>query len=158
MSLETRDLNDGAILAATTQTRNDNESIRFSYVLPSGRKMCSEWISPDNRRKAMGAWLDAVKAAIVEDVDKLRREKAASARAAQTVQDVVPAGTVLQNYPIQVANSDPGEYASAQLEAAREDVRILTEQRAQLLVALESAEGRLNKWTTIHTALSGKQE
>ena len=73
--IEASDMNDGDILRDTVQKNDGKGNIMFEYLLPSGRKLTSEWVNPDNRRKAIMAWLDAVKsqAALDSQVEEERR-------------------------------------------------------------------------------------
>lgn len=78
--IESSDLNDGDILQQTTQRNDGQGNIQFVITLPSGRVLTSEWISPDNRRQAVHAWLDVVKAQAVGDSEAEEQERNARLR------------------------------------------------------------------------------
>lgn len=76
MALEAADLNDGTILQQTKQTTDARGNIQFSIELPSGRTLKSEYISKDNARKALVAWLEVVKQQAVADSNEERLARA----------------------------------------------------------------------------------
>jgi hypothetical protein len=153
MSLEAKDINDGAILAATMQEAGANGSARFSIILPDGHRLCSEWIGEQNVRRARVAWLDQVKAAIEYRVKAKMREQSAPAV-------VVPAGTTaadLKPGPVTVVPNpaqDPLDYARAMYVQSRDEVHHMIQEKAKVFEALEKAQARLNQWEAIYTALS----
>lgn len=106
--LEASDMNDGDILAKTTQINCPKGGTKFKYVLADGHEITSECVSEDNKRKALHGWVDAVKSAAVsraraereEQLARARRNKADSLKEdpkerakAEAMGLIVPAGT-----------------------------------------------------------------
>lgn len=82
MALEASDLNDGTILQQTKQNTDARGSVQFEIILPSGRKLTSEFIARDNAKKALYSWIETVKEQAVADSNAERLERAAKARRA----------------------------------------------------------------------------
>lgn len=80
MALEASDLNDGQILAATTQRVDSRGFTQFNVLLPSGRKLCSEWIAEDHKKQGLRLWVDHVRGAAVADAQEEQAAKLAKAR------------------------------------------------------------------------------
>lgn len=75
MALEGKDINDSDILGATSQMSDESGTkIQFTTVLPSGRKLESEFFPIDMKRKAMVAWLDVVRQSRIDDAETVRAE------------------------------------------------------------------------------------
>lgn len=72
MALEAADMNDGTILQATKQTKDDRGNIQFSISLPMGKELKSEFISPDNARQALKTWLEVVKEQAIAEAKEHR--------------------------------------------------------------------------------------
>lgn len=94
MSIEGRDINDGAIIEATERLADGNGNTQFKIKLPSGREINSEWLNPDNVKKALQPWVDAVRANIVGDAEEARLEtkRRVQEAAQQRPSIVLPAG------------------------------------------------------------------
>lgn len=81
--LEASDLNDGAILQATRQeTGGPNGSLRFKIKLEDGHEVRSEWIAPDQARKAIIQWCETIRQTAVQ-----RAQEAAARRRPPIVDD-----------------------------------------------------------------------
>jgi hypothetical protein len=163
VTVESADLNDSDILTQTTQKTDGNSNVQFFYTLPSGRKINSEWVSPDNRKKALLSWVEVIRTSIVDDVKKTRREKieAAQAAAPKIVIPSVAAGNVAPYNdvipelpaPVEVTYDDPLEHAQAQYKAA---VKLHMQAAEELQFAetqLDAARKAMRRWHKIVTAL-----
>lgn len=74
--LEAADINDDQILNATRQNSNPkNGAIQFEYTFPDGHVLTSEWIAPDNRRRALFAWVEAVRSQMVDHAQQTAARK-----------------------------------------------------------------------------------
>lgn len=117
--VETSDMNDGDILAKTTQIPCGKGGSQFKYILPDGHPITSECVSQEQKKQALHAWVDAVKGAAVARVKsereelaaRIRRQKADAAAAneaqnAEAMGLIVPAGTAAASQtPVQQTNS-----------------------------------------------------
>lgn len=87
MAVESSDFNDQDILTNTRQESDGKGNVRFKYTLPDGHPITSEWISPDNKKKALMAWLDAVKSTAVARGNEVEAERNAKLRRAAQEKD-----------------------------------------------------------------------
>lgn len=80
--VEGRDINDADILNDTKQERDKKGNIRFNYLIadgtPTGHKIQSEWINPDNKRQAILTWVDVVRQTIVAKAQESHTRKSRS--------------------------------------------------------------------------------
>jgi hypothetical protein len=167
MSVETSDINDGTILAKTKQ-RTQGQNVQFTYELPSGRVVNSEWISPENKKRALMNWLETIRPMIVDDIQALqaaKRKAADEARAAQPKPspsmpaDVVEALKEVAARPQAPAPAavDPAQYAKEQMTLTGYEVEALTQQLEQITGELSAVKASHKKWTLIYNALSGTE-
>ena len=140
--LEPSDVNDGAILNGTRQEAGPGESTRFRITLPSGREVVSEWIAPENIKKALLMWCETIRQQVAADANASQELAKERARMAKRVKEeeartVAQSGTSSAPTAPTVAttngssastdqppgaSSDPLEYAKAQLLLAQESV------------------------------------
>lgn len=161
--LEAGDLNDSQILAATRQAKDGRGATQFSIVLPSGRKVTSEWVSEDNLRNALQVWLGTIKTEAVEDAKADRIAKGRAAMLAQTGKDLSSASSTQSTSAADVtytaqraaaAGSDPLEYARHQLTGYARKVEELKGQIAVLSTELEAAMRLQGRWFTVVSSLT----
>lgn len=158
MSLELSDLNDNTILQATVQENDANGNIRFKITLQDGHPLVSEWLSPDNKKVGLFAWIDVVKQqalARVNEEQALKRRKALEIAASavptppvqepQEVQSMVHhgAGTTISS------EQDPLDYAKEQLEKAQERADYWNIQVASATAWVTQYGGYVLMWTKI---------
>lgn len=108
--LDTSDMNDGDILANTTQVTCKGGH-QFKYILPDGHEIKSECVPQEKKKEALHAWVDAVKNAAVQRDRETRQETAARARRARIEREeqearqlIVPAGTGGESTPPAIAD------------------------------------------------------
>lgn len=155
MALELSDLNDGAILTSTRMVTNEQGHVQFSILLPSGRKIHSEWIPDDKKREALQAWLSAVKDAALADAEE---EHAKSRRA--PLPEPSPAAPAETLTAIRASSttteSDPMAWAQSRAKLAAELVEDLKRTVDDLTVKLETARTDLLRWNVIVSSLTGE--
>lgn len=174
MALEASDMNDGSILQLTKQTADERGNIQLSIVLPTGRTLKSEFISPDRAKEALRTWLDVVKQQAVADAKEERlaaqrrakaidvnegndkplfraggaRDSVKQAGIAEAAQARKEAAEIEAKHPDYgpVVHSDPLEYARAQYEYYSSLLR-------ELRPKVEQYERFVQQWGTILDSL-----
>lgn len=173
--LETSDMNDGDILAKTTQVPCKGGH-QFKFILPDGHPIISECVNAENKARALHLWVDVVKSSAVARVRaereelaaKIRREKAdAEAEERDRQALIVPEGTsapssvaaspVTRFVPSVIgaelvpssAPSSPGDpVAMARGELVRAALEV-----QQLQPQLAAAQQRVAQWQAVLNAL-----
>lgn len=153
--VESSDLNDGDIIAATATLDAGGGSYIYAITLPSGRELRSAPVGADfSKFAAISGWLDAVRAAIVDDAAEAGRvardRQLAEARAtdkdftARSADEPAPG----RNEPAtRSASSDPTEYAKQQLRAALERFN-----------ELAGAKADVERWSQVVEMLTGTKK
>lgn len=77
--VEPSDINDKDILEKTRQAKSANGSIQFKYKCEDGHEIKSEWINPDQARKALIIWCDVVRQTVSSRAKDLAASKQKSA-------------------------------------------------------------------------------
>lgn len=77
--VEPSDINDKDILEKTKQARNKQGSIQWKYTCEDGHVIQSEWINPENARKAIMIWCDVVRNTVAARAKELAQSKTKSA-------------------------------------------------------------------------------
>lgn len=156
MAVETADINDGAILSNTRQnTKGDN--VQFVYELPSGRKVTSEWIGPENKKRALMNWLETIRPMIVDDATQLQAEKRRQAAAARPqTQAPAPPDAVPTAPDVVVQPTDPAEYAAQQRDYWAQAVEKLNVELSRVQEAFIDAGRRRDQWNSIYNGLTAK--
>jgi hypothetical protein len=165
--LEAGDLNDSQILAATRQAKDERGATQFSLVLPSKRKLVSEWIAEDKLRDALQVWLDTVRREVVEDARAERIARAHAHMLAQTGTDKQSASGIPSTSPatapsaadhVVAAGVDPLEYAKARVKLLTELSSSLNVELGSLSSKLTTVDKQLSQWTKILSSLTESNE
>lgn len=149
---EGNDINDSDILSKTTQESGERDTIRFKFTLPSGHKIHSEWLAPDNRKKGLMLWVGAVREAWVADVEDMQAKKRAQAQPppqAATLQDVEKVAARPIQQAVLAIDSDPCEHAKNQVALLDAEVRHWSNTVLDAETKLKAAQSKLRKWQTI---------
>lgn len=161
--IEASDLNDGQILNATRQETNNSDQLRFSIVLPSGRKVTSEWIDRSKAKQAMFAWLETIKSQVVQDGEakqeaarKARRDAALLSESAPTVSAGTDTPPTLATGRGRTEGADPFLYAERQLALAAAEVQHWDWTYKDAEQKLKKATAVRDKWARILSQLSGE--
>lgn len=149
--IERNDINDSEVLSKSTMDKDDKGNIKFKYVLPSGKPLSSEWIRPDDRKRAMMLWVDVVKDNIIADIEDTRREQAqAHKKAVQTVDTVAD----VSHTKIPGTVQDPVEFAANQVALLEAEERHWQGELERAKKHFTTAGIQLRKWQNISAALS----
>lgn len=175
--IETSDMNDGDILAKTTQVPcGKNGGTQFKYVLPDGHEIKSECVPEEHKKTALHRWVDAVKEAAVarareeraELAAKIRRQKVDAELAAaeeaerQRSQLIVPGGTGAALRPVEPTYVAPARVtASAGTQPAGTDPVAMAKSELvnatlevqELAPKLAAAQQRVAQWRAVLQAL-----
>lgn len=174
---------DGQIIEKTVQHRNDKGWVQFEIVLPSGRKVNSEWLNEDQLKKALVPWVEAVKQQMQvdrEEYDAERRRASIKQRAAKAADprlvsasgdaltaedDLLPseakevgAATSRPSTSVAPSSSSPDSYIREGLDNARTEVAQLRADMARLQEALNKAAANLDKWNKLYAAIGGQEQ
>lgn len=177
--IESSDLNDSDILEQTSQLNDGKGNIKFKITLPSGRELSSEWISPDHRRTAIHAWLEAVKAQAVADSEaeeaernaRLRRKAAESKPVDEGVANAIFGGPVSRAVdeprasepsPSRLiippeARQAPVSNVSVPADGEPDAMEYVKRRVTQANAALVRASVELRRWQTILSELSKEE-
>jgi hypothetical protein len=157
--IESQDINDKDILERTRKESGQNGTFRLKYTLPNGQELISEWVRPENGKKALRNWVEYVRQAVPEAVRTMAAEKGAAARrealdamlaeppAASTVpsreqdRDCKPEGLTPE--------SDPVHHAKNQVALLEAEVRHWSETVQTGEKHLKNAQDKLRKWNQI---------
>lgn len=162
--IEAGDINDSQILSATVQSTDPRGLIKYTYTLPSGRLLCSEWIAPDNAKLALRKWVEVVREQHVEDASAQRRAKVKPSTPATTGTGPSSASTtpnsgtaaamdrVLQRAK-QLDNPDPLVFAQQRVDALNERVYALDKEVEQKTSELAKARQELGRWKKVIDSL-----
>ena len=138
-AIQQSDINDGDILGATSSENAGGDLMKYTMILPSGRKLETSPFQVEHKRKMMIQWCDAVRQAIVDDATakydesmKAQRKKQMEEMTldipAETNPYVVPAAHAEAPPPVHAGKghdrmdaSDPVAMARAQLVRAHCD-------------------------------------
>lgn len=168
--IEGADINDKDILDNSRQERNDNGTFRLKIKLPNGQELTSEWIAPENGRKAMKLWCDAVRQAWPAAVAEKAAEKGKAARLAQAAERrrkldaIVDAPNTQAPQPPDAVQkavdtvADPCEHAKQQVALLEAEERhwLAEYQRAERHLA--TTRDRLRKWKLIQASFDAGEK
>lgn len=185
MALEASDISDSGILDNTKQYQNGNGQIQFKITLPSGREIESEWLNPEQKKKAMVAWLDVVKDQALQDSDTARqearelamKERSAALLAQRETQEQAstpsteypaetplagPVATVQAGMPSALgvrprtsAINSPDDFVAVGLQAAEADYVHWNDVCMDAAQRMTQARLNIQKWSNIKKALAG---
>lgn len=154
--LEKNDINDSEVLSKSTMEKDGKGNIKFKFSLPSGKTLTSEWVRPEDQKKAMMIWCDQVKTNIIADIEDTRREQAQAHKKAVQAADVVPEVRNAVSSP--QVSSDPLTFAQEQVKLLSIEVDHWTSELHRATKNLQSASEALGKWQTIIASLEASGE
>lgn len=174
------DISDKQILDKTGQKNGAGDTMQLSYVLPSGRKLTSEFFKKDQGAKALIAWCNVVREQMLADAQDARdqarqaaiEEKARKAREAAgllvgTDGDALSAEPMLPALPSSamamprssaspVGIASPDEFIQQMLNTAeRELAHAQAEAEAATMRYAKAAES-LQKWRALAVSLNAQ--
>lgn len=173
-NFEESDLNDSDILSNTRQNNGPNESMQFLFTLPSGRIINSEFVGPEDRKRALMAWIGAVRGEILSDLRETRRAKIAESmknapQIAFCATDIDPAelaelrpgkaimvdnGGSMSQHIAPAVSDDPAEHAAKQVAQLEKEVLHWTDELGKARVSYDTAVKKLEKWKKIMAAFT----
>lgn len=180
MALESRDINDSAIMDATEQLQDANGKVQFKTTLPSGRAIESEFFPADLKRKAMVAWLDVVRQSMIDDAEEVRakarrvlEEQKRGRIDAPSVIDqngapfvmpmVVPVmvpstsagqASALSASAMQTSLTQPLEFAKQALANDQSQRAVIATQMQQLMMRASQLDQSIAQWTAILSSIA----
>jgi hypothetical protein len=152
--LEAGDINDNQILNATVQRTDARGLTQLRVNLPSGRLLCSEWITEDNKKPALRKWVEVVREQIVADATAQRRAKAqqstpASTGTAPSSASSTPSTVTAAADSLPSAGPDPLEMAKAQVARLDSVSKVLHNQIRDWTSKWTEAQLEMKRWQKV---------
>jgi hypothetical protein len=162
MALEGSDINDGDILTATKQATDTSGKMQFSIILPLGKKLTSEWFPQEDGRKAIMAWVEAVRQAALDEQAEAMAAARRNSRApvVDSVQRPEQGGgmpgqphEITWNGTPKIEETDGLAFANTQVQALENRVEELNGEYEAIGAKLTAARSRLAQWRVIKSQL-----
>lgn len=159
--IEMSDLNDGDIINGTGQELStDKSQFRFTYTLPSGRVITSEWISSGaDQRQLRRLWLESVKGQILADAQSAQEATMKQAREKQMASTSLDVPVLVPKAVADLVPDDTPEFDDPKQLIVRRIIQ--AQERAEraeweynsALQSKNAAEAALKKWSKLLEAV-----
>lgn len=149
--MEGRDLGDNQILQMTLQETGEGGTVRLKTTLPSGRDLVSEWMSPDDARKAVMPWCENVR----QQVDADARETAARKKRDKDLSAAIEEEAKEEAVDEAVS---PVAYAVHQRDMYIARAEVLEERLEATETELKKVREHLEQWNVIVHKLRGETD